>query len=158
MPNKKGFTLVELVVAAIILSITAAIAIPNYMSNMLQGSTKAAQNNLIAIYNAQKTYYYANNAYCTTAGGICNSNASINATLSLNITDSNFNYSCSNANGFTCTATNTGDAALILTVTGLTGGNPNPIVLLGGAGCATPGAAGCNPSCATDVTSYCPNS
>ena len=151
MSGKKGFTLIEIIVALVILTILAAVALPNYMTMMTQGAANAAQNNLIAIYNAQKTYYFANAAYCTSANSVCNSLASINSTLSLNIADTKFTYTCNSTNGFTCTATNTSDGSLSLAVTN------SPIILTGGTGCTTaPWVAPCNPSCATDVAAYCP--
>jgi type IV pilus assembly protein PilE len=152
MSVKKGFTLIEIIVALVILAILAAVALPNYMTMMTQGAANAAQNNLIAIYNAQKTYYFANAAYCTSTNSVCNSLASINSTLSLNITDARFTYTCNSTNGFTCTATNISDGNLSLAVTN------TPIILPGGAGCASPWSAPCNPSCATDVAAYCPSS
>ena len=153
MSGKKGFTLIEIIVALVILTILAAVALPSYMTMMTQGAANAAQNNLIAIYNAQKNYYFGNAAYCTSANSVCNSLASINSTLSLNITDAKFTYTCTNTSGFTCTATNTSDTNLYLTVTN------TPIILPGGTGCtAAPWVAPCNPRCATDVAAYCPTS
>lgn len=141
MSFKKGFTLIEILVVLIITAILIAVGLPNYNTMMQNGAAKAAQNNLVTIYNAQKTYYLNNSSYCTTS---CTSLANINTALSLNITDSNFAYTCSNTGGFQCTATNNGDANLILTLTN------NPIILPGGTGTA-------NPGCATDVAAYCPS-
>jgi prepilin-type N-terminal cleavage/methylation domain-containing protein len=151
MSAKKGFTLIEILVVLVIIGILAAVAIPNYNTMIVQGAVKTAQNNLTTIYTAQKNYYFNNGVYCI-AG--CNSLSNINlpANLNLNITDNNFSYACAAVAGpsYTCTATNISDTSLILTVTGGTPNNPNPIVL--------PGASGTlNPSCATDVAAYCPN-
>lgn len=143
MPDKKGFTLMEIIVVMVIIGILAAISVPIYTTIVVQGSAKAAQNNLITIYNAQKNYYFSNGAYCTSANGVCNSLNSINTTLALNLIDNNFTYTCNNAAGFICTATNNSDSRLVLTLSN------NPIVLPGG----TPPL---NPSCATDISTYCP--
>jgi prepilin-type N-terminal cleavage/methylation domain-containing protein len=152
MSDKKGFTLIELIVVMVILGILIAVAIPNYTAMVMQGAAKAAQNNLIAIYNAQKNYYYNYGSYCTSAASICNSLASINATLPLNITDNNFNYTCSNTSGFTCTATNISNSNLYLTLTNAS------IVLQGASGCTTSSGASCNPICSsTSHPTYCPN-
>ena len=145
MPEKNGFSLIEFIVVLVILSILIAIALPVYIDNTQRGAAIAAQNNLTAIYNAQKAYYLSNNAYCTSAGAICNSTASINTNLTLNIIDSNFGYTCTNAGGFKCTATNNGAATFVLTLTNAS------IVLPGGAGAL-------NPSCAYPAhPGYCPN-
>jgi len=148
MSNKKGFTLIEILVVMAIIAALATMAIPTYTTMLQQGAATAAQNNLVAIYNAQKNYYFNNNAYCVSSGNPsdCGYNLTTldsSAHLNLNVTDSSFNYTCTNASGFQCTATNKSDSQLILTLTN------NPIVLPGGAGAA-------NPSCASDNTSYCP--
>jgi prepilin-type N-terminal cleavage/methylation domain-containing protein len=143
MSDKKGFTLLELIVVMIIIGVLATVAVLNYNTMMIQGAASAAQNNLITIYAAQKNCYLSpvtGGSYCTSA---CNSLASINTTLALNISDNSFTYTCSTASGFTCTATNISDPNLYLTVTNA------PIVL--------PGASGTlNPSCATNNNAYCP--
>lgn len=150
MSDSKGFTLIEIIVAAVILGILAIVALPSYNAMLIQGAAQAAQNNLITIYNAQKSYYFNNAAYCVAS---CNSLANINTALSLNITDAKSNYTCNNTGGFTCTATNILDTNLILTITNAS------IILPGGTGCTgSPWASPCNPSCATDVTAYCPSS
>jgi len=139
------------------LGVLAAIALPSYFSNIQQGAAKSAQNNLISIYNAEKSYYFANTVYCTATTGLVancgNSTANLNTNLGLNITDSNFSYACTSASNFTCTATNLLDGAFTLTVTNAS------IILPGGTGCtASPWTAPCNPSCAYAAhPTYCPN-
>jgi prepilin-type N-terminal cleavage/methylation domain-containing protein len=145
MADKKGFTLLELIIVMVIIGVLVRIAVLNYNIMMIQGAAKAAQNNLISIYNAQKSYYFNNGSYCTS----CNSLTSINTTLILNITDNNFTYACSNVSGFTCTAKDILDPNLILTITGGTANNPTGIVLPGGSGTL-------NPSCVSDHSIYCP--
>ncbi len=144
MSDKKGFTLMELLIVLVIIGVLVAIALPNYFTMMQQGAAQAAQNNLITIYNAQKNYYLGpvgSGTYCIAS---CNSLANINTALSLNISNSNFTYTCTNTGGFTCTAKNISDPNLILTLTN------NPIVLPGGSGTT-------NPHCVSDVNAYCPN-
>ena len=144
MPVKKGFTLIEIIIAMIITAILAAIAIPAYFDYIQQVSAAAAQNNLISIYSAQRNSYLGPTGgnYCLdTSPSPCDSMANINTNLSLNILDSNFNYTCvTDASGFSCTATNLSDNTFILTLTN------NPIVLPAG-----------NPSCIYPTKpSYCP--
>ena len=152
MSNSKGFTLIEIIVALVILAMLAAVALPNYTTMMVQGGANAAQNNLIAIYNAQKTYYLTNGSYYISASCASNDIANINATLNLNITDSQFSYCCTNTNNFTCTATNNQYSNLTLSVTNAS------IILPGGVSCtASPWQSPCNPSCSsTNNPSYCP--
>ena len=157
MNKRKGFTLVEIIVVLVIVAILTTIALPIYTTNVQQGAARAAQSNLIAIYNAQKLFYLnpANpnpGTYYITQSGT-NDLSNINTALALNIIDSNFNYVCTNAAGFTCTATNNADSNLILSITN------NPILLPGAASCAASpwSAPGCNPSCTTDNTPYCPS-
>ena len=128
MSDKKGFTLIELIVSLIILGILVAITVPSYNTMVMQGSTQTAQNNLITIYNAEKNFYYSNGYYCTrsTQNLSCASSlANINNALSLNIQDSYFTYSCNDPNSssdgnngsdFSCTATSNSIANLYLTL------------------------------------------
>jgi prepilin-type N-terminal cleavage/methylation domain-containing protein len=158
MSDQKGFSLIEIIAVLVVIGILAAIALPNYNTTVQQGAGNAAQNNLVTIYNAQKSYYFNNNVYCVSSHGICNSSASINTTLSLNITDSNFTYTCTTdplnpfVPGFVCYATNNANPNFLLTL------KNNPIVLPGGTGCTSGNTASCNPSCQDpDNPAYCPS-
>ncbi len=137
MSRRHGFTLVEIITAMIILAITATMAVPIFNNYLTQQSAKAAQNNLISIYNAQKIYYLNNAAFClnnTAASAACSASTgdancgdtltAINCNLPLNITDNYFTYICStDASGFNCQATNKTNSNLFLNVTN------NPIVV-----------------------------
>ena len=152
----------EIIAALVIVALLAVVAIPSYKTMMTQGAANAAQNNLSAIYNAQKTYYFSNGSYYISASCPSSDITNINSTLSLNITDNNFTYCCTNTNNFTCKATNIADANLYLTVTN------SPIILIGGTSvssgtcttpfiCTTSAEGCCNPTCATDIAAYCPS-
>ena len=111
MPDRKSFTLVEMLVVLIILAILAALSIPAYTQ---QAGANAAQNKLISIYKGELTYYLNNNSYCRNTGPpphLCGDLVSINTNLLLNIIDTDFTYVCNQgggpANGFQCTATAT---------------------------------------------------
>jgi prepilin-type N-terminal cleavage/methylation domain-containing protein len=153
MPNKKGFSLMEIVVVVLIIGILAWIAIPNWVNFMNQGAANAAEHNLITIYNAQKNYYFNNKNYCidTTNPNPCDNLNDINSNLTLTITDpgnSNndgyFTYKCTNTSGYLCTAKSISSNGPTLTLTLTT-----PIVLPGG----TPTL---NPSCTPGSGNYCP--
>ncbi len=148
MSDKKGFTIMEIIVVMVIVGVLATISVSVYNTMFVQGAAKAARNNLIAIYNAQRNYYFTNGTYCISSKGVCNSTPSVNNTLSLNITDTNFAYTCFTnpfgPTGYACYATNISNPSFLLTVTNA------PIVLPGG----TPPL---NPSCQSPSNpAYCP--
>lgn len=148
----------ELVVVMVIIGILATISVPIYTTLVTEGAARAARNNLTTIYNAQKNYYLNP----VTGGGYVSAGnlSGINSALGLNITDSNFKYTCATAAGpsYSCTATSNADSQLILTVTSGTPNSPNRIIFPGGTGCtASPWSAPCNPSCTTNVAAFCPS-
>ena len=55
--NRKGFTLIELMIVVAIIGILAAIAIPNFLKFQAKSRTSEAKTNLKAIYIAQNTFY-----------------------------------------------------------------------------------------------------
>ncbi len=63
--NKKGFTLIELMIVVAIIGILAAIAIPNFLKFQAKSKQSEAKTNLKAIYTAETGYYGENNAYNT---------------------------------------------------------------------------------------------
>jgi type IV pilus assembly protein PilA len=65
MRNKKGFTLIELMIVVAIIGILAAIAIPNFLRFQAKSKQSEAKTNLKAIYTAETGYYGENNTYNT---------------------------------------------------------------------------------------------
>ena len=55
--NRKGFTLVELMIVVAIIGILAAIAIPNFLNFRLKAKTSEAKSNLGAIRSTQVAYF-----------------------------------------------------------------------------------------------------
>ena len=97
MVCRKGFTLFEVTAMVILAGVITAIAFPCYQSIMQQQAGIAAQNNLKMIGNMENVYYFNNGAYCIMDSGVCNTLTgpnSINQKLSLNVTDSYYNYQC----------------------------------------------------------------
>jgi type IV pilus assembly protein PilA len=55
--NRKGFTLVELMIVVAIIGILAAIAIPNFLNFRLKAKASEAKSNLGAIRTTETAYY-----------------------------------------------------------------------------------------------------
>ena len=63
LKNKKGFTLIELMIVVAIIGILSAIAIPNFISFRLKAKTSEAKSNLGAIRSCQETYKTETESY-----------------------------------------------------------------------------------------------
>lgn len=61
----RGLTLIELMVALVIVSILAAVAMPGYQSFVRKGSREAAQAELVELAATQEKIYLNSNAYTT---------------------------------------------------------------------------------------------
>jgi len=61
--NKKGFTLIELMIVVAIIGILAAIAIPNFLKFQAKAKQSECKTNLGAIYVAQLSYFSNANTY-----------------------------------------------------------------------------------------------
>jgi len=131
MTNRKGFTLIEMTVTLVIIGILIAVTVPYYTAYTQQGAARAGLNNLITLYGAQNNYYLSptsNGNYCI---ALCDTLSDINTNLSLNLVDSNFQYTCiasasqnpNRSTGFQCTATN---SYFTLTLTDAPLGAANP--------------------------------
>ena len=61
--NKKGFTLIELMIVVAIIGILAAIAIPDFLKFQAKAKQSEAKTNLGAIFTTQVAYYGENSTY-----------------------------------------------------------------------------------------------
>jgi len=68
--NKKGFTLIELMIVVAIIGILAAIAIPNFMSYQCKAKQSEAKSNLGAIKVQQEAYFAEYDKYGSTTTGV----------------------------------------------------------------------------------------
>jgi type IV pilus assembly protein PilE len=61
--RNKGFSLIELMVAVVIVGILTAIAVPSYQSLTIKASRAAAQTELLELASLQEKIYLNSNAY-----------------------------------------------------------------------------------------------
>jgi type IV pilus assembly protein PilE len=75
----RGFTLIELMITLVIVSILGAVAYPSYIQYIVRASRQAAQSELVGMANLQEKIYLNSNAYAasvtadyngTSAGGL----------------------------------------------------------------------------------------
>jgi type IV pilus assembly protein PilE len=65
-----GFTLIELIVAMVILAILAAIAIPSYSNYVLTSHRSEAKGALLDLASSEERYFSANNQYTATPSNL----------------------------------------------------------------------------------------
>jgi len=66
LTEKRGFTLIELMIVVAVIGILAAIAIPNFLRFLAKSKQAEVRSNLSAIYTTETTYFTENNTYATT--------------------------------------------------------------------------------------------
>jgi prepilin-type N-terminal cleavage/methylation domain-containing protein len=120
--NKAGFTLVELMVVAIIVAILAAVAIPLMSGNKKRAAATEAQAGCSTIYTAERVHFAENGTYVNAASPVHTALQGINnGDLEGKYFDhTSYAVTAASTNGFTCTATANGtegiNGTVILTV------------------------------------------
>ena len=71
--NKKGFTLLELMIVVAVIGILAVIAIPAYVGQMTKATRSEAYTNLQNLQLLEAQYYADNSCYYLTGGACTNS-------------------------------------------------------------------------------------
>lgn len=68
--NKRGFSLIELLIVLVIIGILAGLAIPRYMSSTVKAKQTEAKELLRQIYLMQRSYFQNNDRYWIPAPGV----------------------------------------------------------------------------------------
>jgi type IV pilus assembly protein PilE len=74
--NEKGFTLMELMIAVVIVGILAAIALPSYKEYVKKASRAAAQTELLDLASIQEKIFLNSNSYSASITAAYTGNAS----------------------------------------------------------------------------------
>ncbi len=69
MQRSRGFTLIELMVVAIVIGILGAVAFPNYVSYLVNSRRAVAQGDLLSAASAMERHFTATGAYTGAAAG-----------------------------------------------------------------------------------------
>lgn len=67
-PRSAGFTLIEIMIVIVIISILAAIAVPAYQGYLLRGGRADGKSMLLGIMQAQERFFSQNQTYTTNLG------------------------------------------------------------------------------------------
>jgi prepilin-type N-terminal cleavage/methylation domain-containing protein len=97
---KKGFTLLEIMIAVVIIAVLAGMAIPGYFRTVEVGRSNEARTNLSVLHMGQKVFRLNNPAYWNPGGTTL---AAANAALNLDMSFQNYtlNSVVGNAAGYT---------------------------------------------------------
>ena len=123
--NNKGFTLIEIVIVVIILTIIATYAMTNYTRSLNKGTERLAITQLQSIHSANALYKSNANSYLSTGGTTWNRTA-INNGFNINVVNRDLTMTYVSADGSAFTGTATLDSGAVLVVDEIPLGVNNP--------------------------------
>ena len=104
MKNSKGFTLIEVMIAVVIIGILAAIAYPSYSEYVKRGNRTEGQAFLNDVVARQERYYSQNNNYVTETNEIAklgmSATASATGKYTVALAEGDGGYSLTATNSF----------------------------------------------------------
>jgi len=109
--SKRGFTLLELILVVVVVTILATIAVPNYAKSKRKAIAKEAISNLKLIAAAERIYrmendFYVSSCSCSDSATCAAESTGCNALLKLMLNTTNWEYSVSGSTtAVTATAT-----------------------------------------------------
>lgn len=129
---QNGFTLIELMVVAVIIALLSAIALPSYRQYAIRGSRVQAQAELLQLAALQEKIFLNSNSYAFGANGVTTAYTGTNAgglgRTSGRTNDGRYDLSLvtlassTNCTGTGASATTTGAQAFVLMATPVAGG------------------------------------
>ncbi len=105
----RGYTLVELIVAMVVLGVMLSMGIPRFQQSMEQSRANVAGANLRAIWSAQRLYWLDNRTYAPDLATLLNANM-IDPSLTTATAPYAYQVASSSDSWFTATATRGGTA------------------------------------------------
>ena len=103
--GSRAFTLAELIVVVVVVSLMAAFAVPSYRKVMTRSTERSATMNIMTIHGANEIYRAKSGGNDEYAPGAGLNLAGINTALPLNIVDNRVTYSYTRATTTTYTVT-----------------------------------------------------
>jgi len=123
--NGAGFTLAELLIALMILAITAAVALPAYTSNVRKGHQAEAQRILTALAQAEEIYRFQYGSYTATINPNLTNLGWVNDCAKNSAGNQYYPTTVANGLGITITVTNA--PSFLATATGAIGGKQDDV-------------------------------